>query len=159
MENLPGQELLNKATAETFNVEVGELIFAPNYLQAAAIVGLLFLLVLTLARLRRMYVDWSLKGSMTMVFLGFMLALVLEGFLILGGRTALTEFLGWKSAPKPIQKALDTGREKLVDVLGVTEEVPASLAKEEATYESVVDAIQSLPPETNAKVKKLICTP
>lgn len=150
------QELVQKVNMPTFNFTVGNLLFAPNYAQAAAVVFLLFLLVLTLARLRRMYVDWSLKGAFIMMFLGFFLALVLEGFLVLGGRTALTELLGWKNAPKPIGDALDVGRGQLVEVLGVTEEIPTTRAM---SVEDVLDDLQSLPQEDIDKIKALMCNP
>lgn len=151
------QELAKKTVSGVFDFQIGDLLFAPSYVQAGAIVFLLFLLVLTLARLRKMYVDWSLKGSFAMMFLGFMLAVILEGFLIIGGRTALTEFLGWRNAPKPIQTALDTGREKLVEVLGESvEEVPGASASEEDGF---LKAFQSLDEEEASRVKKMICTP
>ena len=98
--------------------------------KAVAIVGLLFLLVLTLAQVRRHYIDWSIKGALFGIFFGFLLALFLEGFLIIGGRTAVTELLGWENAPKPVQTAIDAGRMKLVDVLGIQDEIPQSIAQE-----------------------------
>jgi len=153
------QELVQRINAESVSFNVGNLLFAPTYIQALAIVFLLFLLVITFARLRRMYVDWSLKGALTMLFLGFMLALIIEGFLIIGGRTALTEVLGWKNAPQPIQTALDTGKEKLVDVLGVTKEIPSTEASEKASLQSVIDDFQNLTPMDSSKLKKIICTP
>ncbi len=153
------QQLAEKAANPGFSFKIGNLLFAPTYIHAAAIVFLLFLLVLTLARVRRMYVDWSFKGAAAMLFMGFMLALVIEGFLIIGGRTALTEILGWKSAPKPIQTALDTGRGKLIDVLGVTEEIPSSEASENPTLQSVIKGYQSLSSEEAESFKQMLCTP
>ena len=130
-----------------------------SYLHAAAIIFLLFLLVLTLARLRRVYVNWSLKGASAMMFLGFMLALILEGFLILGGRTMLTEILGWQNAPKPIQNALEAGRTRLIAVLGVTDEIPSSSAEEGPNLYEVITDYQSLPPDEALKFKTMICNP
>ena len=154
------QDLAKKTALERFDFQIGGLLFAPSYVQAGAIIFLLFLLVLTLARLRRMYVGWSLKGSFGMMFLGFMLAIVLEGFLIIGGRTALTEFLGWKNAPKPLQTAVDSGREKLVEVLGeTTEEVPDAYAGDLESKEGVIEAYQSLKSSEASEVKNLICSP
>ncbi len=153
------QNLTQKINTGSVSFNIGNLLFAPTYLQAFAIVFLLFMLVFSLARIRRLYVNWSLKGASTMLFMGFMLALVIEGFLIIGGRTALTEILGWKNAPKPIQTALDSGRERLVDVLGVTEEIPSSNASEGISMQSVIDDFQNLTPDEAGKLKKLICTP
>lgn len=84
-----------------------------DQLKAGAIVVLLFLLVLSLAQVRRHFVRWGAKGGLIGLFFGFLLALILEGFLLIGGKTALTEILGWKNPPKPVSVALDKGREAL----------------------------------------------
>src|SRR3989344_3611937 len=104
---------------ESIDLNFGGISFSPSLLQAGAIVALVFLLLLSVAQLRRHFIDWSVKGALFGIFIGFFLALILEGFLIIGGRTALTELLGWKSPPKPIANVLDAGRAKLVDVLGI----------------------------------------
>lgn len=130
--------------------------FGDNTWRVVAIVALLFLLVVVLAKMRRHYIDWSLKGAVFGIFLGFLLALVLEGFLIIGGRTAITEILGWQNAPKPLQVALDSGRNKLVEVLGITDEVPQSLAADPTSGEAI-ELLQSLDPTEIRKVKSLIC--
>ena len=138
---------------------VGNLNISTSYLQAGAIVVLLFLLVLSLASFRRHLLGWSIKGALFGLFFGFLLALIFEGFLVVGGRTALTELAGWKNAPQPIQAALDAGRAKLVQVLGVTEEVPQSVAKEDPTIEDAINLFQSLDPSESAKVRQMICKP
>lgn len=91
--------------------------------------------------------------------MGFLFALVLGGFLILGGRTFLTGVLGWKSAPKPILSVLDAGRAKLVNVLGVQDEVPSSTAREKSSSESVVSDFQSLTPDEAREARSSICEP
>lgn len=153
------QKILNQAILPRFDYQIGKVSFAPSYLQAGAIVFLLFLLVLTFARLRRLYVHWSLKGAFSMIFLGFLLAIVIEGFMIIGGRTMFTEILGWKNPPKPISHALDLGREKLVDVLGITDEIPSSNAQEKVSKEIIMEAIRNLSPNDSEEVKEVICNP
>lgn len=143
----------------TLNLNLGSIKFAPNYLQAGSIVVLLFLLVLTLAQLRQKFVHWSLKGSVVGIFFGFLLALILEGFLIVGGKTAVTEILGWKNAPKPVTVALDRGKEKLVNVLGVSDEIPSSYASTNPSADDAIVLLQSLDPSEMKKVKALICNP
>jgi len=130
-----------------------------SYLQAGAIIFLIFLLVLSLAQLRRHYVDMSFKGAVFGIFFGFLLALFLEGFLIIGGRTAITEVLGWKNAPKPLSVALDAGREKLIKVLGITDKIPSSNAQEVTSVDNAVSVLQSLNPADVKKVKALFCQP
>lgn len=144
---------------QTINVNLGGLSFSPSYIQAGAIVFLLFLLVLTLARVRRLYVNWNLSSAGSMIFIGFVLAVILEGFLLLGGRTMLTEILGWENAPKPLQNALVAGRAKMAEVLGVTEEIPDSYAEGMPDLYDVVTEFQSLNPEDAEKFRSMICVP
>lgn len=142
---------------DTFTIDLpGGFIMQPNYLQAGLIVFLVFLLVLTLGQLRHRMNSWTLKGTMPGIGFGFAIALILEGFLLIGGRTLFTEVLGWENAPKPISNVLDTGRERLVDVLGVTDPIPNSNASE-ASSEGVVLQYQSLTSKEASSVRELIC--
>ena len=151
------QQISEKVSVPVLNLKLGEFQFSPSYIQAGAIVFLLFLLVLTLARLRYMFVNWSLgKSGVAMLFWGFLLALILEGFLIIGGRTLFTEILGWENAPKPIVNILDAGRNKLVGVLGVTDEVPTLTAREDPTLYNVISDFQSLSPDEVEKARSII---
>ena len=150
---------LHEVFKQTIDLNFGNFSFSPSYIQAAGIVFLLFLLVLTLARVRRLYVKWNLSSATSMIFIGFILALILEGFLILGGRTMLTEVLGWKNAPKPIKNALVVGREKMIEVLGVTEEIPDSYAESVPNLYDVVTEFQSLNSEDAEKFRSMICVP
>ena len=150
-------EILNKS----FGVyKIKGIYVEHTYWQAATIVFLIFLMLFTLARLRFLYVHWNLgKSSLSMLFWGFLLALILEGFLILSGRTILTEILGWKNAPKPISTALDVGRGRLITVLGEQKEVPASLANEKPNASQVLENYNVLSEEDSQKVKQIICMP
>lgn len=94
-----------------------------------------------------------------MLFWGFLLALILEGFLIIGGRTLFTEILGWEKTPEPILNAVDSGRNRLVDILGVTDEVPTSTAGENPGPDDVISDFQSLSPDEAEKVYSIICQP
>ena len=142
---------------QRLNFNIGKVSLSPSYIQAGAIIFLLFLLILSFAQLRKHFVNWSLKGALFGIFFGFIFALFLEGFLIIGGRTALTELIGWKNAPKPIVNVLDAGRNKLVEVLGVADEIPSSVAKENIEALDIIDLFQSLNPQEAKKVKNLIC--
>lgn len=124
---------------------------APTYIQAGAIIILLFLLVLSLAQFRQHFVKWSMKGGLIGLFFGVLLTLILEGFLLISGHTAITGVLGWKTAPKPISTALDIGKEKLTDVLEVD--------SINSTSSDVITIMQSLPPGEIGKIKAIICTP
>lgn len=140
------QDLFQKVVLffKTFSV-------APTYIQAGAIIILLFLLVMSLAQFRHHFVKWSMKGGIVGLFFGVLLTLLLEGFLLVNGHTALTSLLGWKTAPKPISTALDIGKEKLTNVLGTETNNPTS--------SDAIKILQSLNPTEIKKVKTIICEP
>ena len=144
----------------TFSFNVGKLVFSPNYLQAALVVFLIFLLVFSMARLRHMYVHWSFKGATAYLFMGFLLAVVLEGFMLLGGRPLFTEIVGWEAAPKPLAAFINVGRERLVDVLGTQAEVPSSVASGgHSKVDELITQFQSLAPGDAQRARYLICEP
>ena len=136
---------------EDFVLIIQNFSFEPNYLQAGSIVVLIFLLIVSMANFRKHFVKWSLKGGFVGLFFGFVLALLLEGFLLVGGKTVVTELLGWKNAPKPIKNVLDLGKEKLVTVLGTS--------VENVGDKDIITSIQNLNPSEMNKIKDIICTP
>ena len=144
-----------------FNFDLGKFSFSSSYIQAGVVVVLLFILILMLAQLRRYFVDSSVKGSLFGLFFGFLLALILDRFLIIGGKTAITQVLGWKEAPKPIANLLEIGRDELVQVLGEQAEVriPDAVAKLNPTFNDAVVFFQSLNPSEAQKLKNFICKP
>lgn len=139
---------------QTFFGNIGNyfvnLYFSKNYLQAGAIIVLLFLLVISLAQFRHHFVKWSIKGGLVGLFFGILLTLILEGFLLVSGHTILTSVFGWKNPPKPFSTALDLGKEKLTNTLGVITE-PSS--------KDIISNMQSLNPDEIRKIKAIICTP
>jgi len=154
---MPILQLLNKSFG-VYNIK--GFYIEPTYWEAGAIVFLIFLLLLTLARVRYLYIHWSLgKNAFSLFFWGFLLALIIEGFFIIGGKTIVTEIIGWKNAPKPISTVLDFGREKLVDVLGVSEEISQSQAASTPSASTVVSDFQSLSASESQKAKEAICKP
>lgn len=138
--------------------EIGSFYFEPTWMTAFLIVLMLFLLIYTLARIRYLYIHWSAgKSGLAFLFWGFLLALIVEGFFIIGGRTILTEFLGWKNPPKPVGKALDIGREKLVDVLGVGDEIKESIAGENLSRQEILFEYENLSSMERTKLQEEIC--
>jgi len=150
------QKLLANITGY-FNFKLGNLSIPIPYWQAIGVVFLIFLLVVLMAKFRRHYVDWSLKGAVFGIFFGFLLALILEGFLIIGGRTALTSVIGWKNPPELVANALDIGRSKLVQVLGINTEIPSSFAKSTNTVQETVKILQNLNPTDSKTVRAIFC--
>src|SRR5260221_11210888 len=100
-------------------LHIGPVCIASNLWHAAAIIVLIFILVLVMGYMSRSFMSWLLSGAGIGLVVGFILALVLEGFLIVGGKTVITAALGWKNAPAPIQNVLATGHKQLLDVLNV----------------------------------------
>jgi phosphoglycerol transferase MdoB-like AlkP superfamily enzyme len=141
-----------------FDFNLGGFSLPIQYWQAIAVVVLLFLLVFLMAKFRRHYVDWSLKGAVFGIFFGFLLALILEGFLIIGGKTALTSVLGWKNPPKTVANVLDLGRDKLIQVLGInTTQIPSSFAKSDTTIQDTIEILQNLNPTDTKTIKAIFC--
>jgi hypothetical protein len=138
-----------KILTPRFNLNIGKFSLPVPYFEAFLVILLVFVLVLSFAQFRRHTVNWSLKGIVFGTFFGFMLALIIEGFLIVNGGTILTSILGWKNAPAPISIALDAGRNQLIQVLGVSAQNP--------TITGVTQVIQSLNPTDINKIKTILC--
>jgi len=136
----------------------GGLRFELTYFLAVAMGVLIFLLVLMLGQLRHRFAHWQMSGVVPGIAFGFAMALILEGIFILGGRTIITEVLGWENAPKPITVALDAGRNRLVRVLGVTDEIPSSLAEDDRAIQGVLRFYSRLTPEEEKELEAIICT-
>ena len=90
--------------------------------QVIAIILLIFLLVIVMASVRRHFLEFTVRGAGMGILLGFLLALVIEGLFLIGGRTILISTLGWKNAPKPIANGLETIRGEFIKVLGESDE-------------------------------------
>jgi hypothetical protein len=119
------------------------------YFEAFLVVLLIFVLILSFAQFRRHTVNWSLKGIVFGTFFGFMLALIIEGFLIVQGGTIITGILGWKNAPAPISIALDAGRAKLTQVLGANVQT--------TNVNNAIQILQNLNPNDVKNVKAILC--
>ncbi len=100
-------------------LHLGNITIAPNIWQAAAVLALIFALVLILAYMSRNFLQWSLGGFGIGVLIGFILAIILEGFLLIGGKTVVINLLKWKNAPPQVQQVLNDGHVKLLEALSV----------------------------------------
>lgn len=138
-------------------LQIGHITVSPGVLQAGVIILLVFLLLLVMARITRTYISWYTSGWYIWVGLGFLAAIIIEGFFVVSGSTVFTAVLGWKGAPKPIQVAVDAGRTKLIDVLGA-QDIKAP-EKEPATSQSVVADFESLDYTGRNEANKAICNP
>ena len=133
----------------TVREQVGNVSFSPGIVQAGVIVILIFFLLLVMARITRTYIGWYTSGWYIWVILGFLFAVVIEGFFVVSGSTLFTSILGWRHAPKPLQSALDTGRGKLLNVLGAQDEV--------RTASFVLTTYEKLDSTSRFEVESAIC--
>ena len=157
MNRLPVFDLLNK-TIKTF--KIGNLNINATYWEAAVILVLLFLLVFTFARMRYMYVHWSMgKHAFAMLFWGIVLTIIVEGFLMLTGRTIFTEILGLKHIPKPFGTFLNIGRDRLVNVLGEESEIPSSYAESKLNSDQMYSLYIKMDAAETQKLQSIICQP
>ncbi len=152
------QELQNKLTQTLgeFNL-LGGVVFSPTYLHAGIVVLCLFLFIFTFGLIQRHQTQLTMKGIMPGIALGFTLALLIEAVLLVGGKTAITELLGWKNAPKPISNAIEISRSRFVEVLGVNSSIPEGKAQEKFSAEELIQRYEELPDSEKENLKKLIC--
>lgn len=156
----PQVQFVLEKLLHTYDIPLpGGLNFSPNLLQALLMVVLIFLLIYTLGHLRHTYVDWSVKGILPGLTFGFVLAILVEGLFLIGGKTLFTELIGWKNAPKPISNVLDASREKIVSVLGVQDQIPSSQAKAPPSSRSILNEYKELKEIDQTEVKKELCNP
>ncbi|SRR5258708_4989365 len=101
------------------NLHIGKVVISSNIWQAGLIIILVFVLILVLAYMSRNFLEWSLSGFGIGLVIGFILAIVLEGFLLIGGKTVITGLLSWKTAPPIVANVLNSGHQRLLDVLNV----------------------------------------
>lgn len=99
------------------NLHLGAIKINPSVSFVVIFVLLLFFLVLTLAEVRRHFMNWSFRGSFYGFFLGFALAIVIEAFFVLGQRDMLTSFLNINNLPKPFSALVGNLRNTAVEQL------------------------------------------
>lgn len=130
-----------------------------NQFLAAAVALLVFLFFVAVALLRHQSMKDSIKTTSSGILIGFLFAIVVEGFLVLSGRTFITEMLAWENPPKPIAGVINKGRERLTNVLGTSVEIDSTNADSGPTIQSVIEDYLSLPPDQADQIKASICRP
>ncbi len=144
---------------KSLNFKLGRFDLTFSYWQLALIALLIFLLFLSLARVRHLFLHWSFgKNSLSFFFWGFLAALILEGILVLVGRTAFTESVG-KNLPKPVAGLVETAGEQLTKVLGEKTQVEMTKANGVENAENFIKAFLVLPSDQKKQVKEKICSP
>ena len=145
--------------------------FGESSLRTLFILAGVFLLLVLLGLTRKHLLGYSFKGGYAGFGLGVIFTLVIEILLLLGGRTLLTESLGWKDAPPALTETFDRGKEEVAKDLGVEKasdlEIGFSTASDSASSqrenfdnaESFLSSYQKLTPLEAGKVKSRVCAP
>ena len=94
-----------------------------------------------------------------MLFWGVVLAIIMEGFFILSGRTIFTEILGMKNVPKPFSTVLNISRQKVVNVLGTENAVPDTGAKSKLDSGQMYSLYKNMDKSEAQKLRQDICYP
>lgn len=152
------QELQSRLsqTLGEFNLP-GGFVFSPTYLQAGVVVLCLFLFIFAFGLMQRHQTQLTMKGIVPGIALGFTLALLIEAILLVGGKTVITELLGWKDAPKPISSAIEISRSHFVEVLGVNSSVPEGNAQNKLGTDGIMQSYEELSEKEKKSLQKLIC--
>lgn len=130
-----------------------------NRLEVVMVVVLLFVLVLTFGQLRHRLVHWHMKGIVPGVALGMIITLIIQGALLMLGGNLLKNALGWQGAPRPVAVAIETGKEKLVEVLSDTDEIiiETSDDRQKATIGGIMESYGDLTSEEQISLQSLVC--
>ena len=94
-----------------------------------------------------------------MLFWGVILTIIMEGFLMLTGRTIFTEIIGMKNVPKPFSTVLNIGREKLVNVMGAQSTIPDMSAAGNLNSDHMYSLYTKMDSVESQKLQKIICKP
>ena len=127
--------------------------------QKAFFIGLgIFLFLLLFAFTRHHMLSWSIRGAWFGIVLGIVVALAVEAFLLVGGRTLVVEAIKNERTPKSVRVFLQENLTELAQSLA-GEPKTLSAAEEATGAADVVLEFQRLPPLERQKARQLICTP
>ncbi|MBI4058882.1 hypothetical protein HY404_01425 [Candidatus Microgenomates bacterium] len=130
---------------------------APQLKQAVLIIGGIFLVALLLGVTRHHMLEWSIKGAGFGILLGVVLTLVVEGFLLVGGRTAVAEVLRNKNTPVAIRSFIQDNMMQLAQAIGSPPQVLNAATS--ATSGEVVENFNNLSVKEQSKARTQICAP
>lgn len=139
-----------------FLVNFGSFV-SPQY-QQALIIGIgVFLIILLLGVTRRHMLNWSIKGAWFGVVFGIVVTLLVQGLLLVGGKTAVVEVVRNEKTPKNVRVFL---QENITELAQSLASEPKTLgAQEELNFQDFIDGFSTLPKKDQQKVKNLICEP
>lgn len=129
-----------------------------NTVQATFIIIVVFLFALLLGVARHHMLAWSIKGAWFGIFFGILLTLLVEAFLLVGGRTALVETLNNEKIPKTVRNTIREGTREISNSLN--NEIPMLSAQDQQDpTKNVISLFSSLKREDQQTVERAICLP
>lgn len=131
----------------------------PGILQVALIGTGVFLFTLLLGLARHHMLAWSIKGAWFGFLLGMVLLLILEGFLLVGGKTAISELVKNKRTPENVRVFLEKNMTELAQSLSNNPKALGASTKSGNPSASFVSQFENLPRGEQDAVKEEICQP
>lgn len=126
--------------------------------QAMLIIIGVFLFTLVLGLARHHMLVWSIKGAGFGIVMGAILMLILEGILLVGGKTAVGEIVKNNSTPDNVRVFLQKNMSELASQIGAE---PGTLgaASEKIDPEVVISEFKNLESLEQKAVQEAICKP
>lgn len=121
------------------------------------IIGVFFVTLL-LGLTRHHMLSWSMKGAGFGVVAGMLLTLVLEGLLLVGGKTAVAEIVRNESAPPAVRVFLQKNMSELADLIG-PESTTLGTASVKGVPEGLVTEYKKLTSQEQTQVRNAVCAP
>lgn len=124
--------------------------------QLAAIIIGVFLILLVLALARHHMLTWSMKGAKFGVFLGIILTLALEGFLLVAGKTTFAEIVKSNNVPPAVSTFLS---ENMSDLAGQIGGEPGALGASTGVRETstIISDFKNLGAVDKERVQEAVC--
>lgn len=124
--------------------------------QLIAIIIGIFLILLVLALARHHMLSWSMKGAKFGIFLGIVLTLALEGFLLVAGKTTFAEIVKSNNVPPAVRTFLS---ENMSDLAGQIGGEPGTLGASTELRETsvIINDFKNLGAVDKERVQEAVC--
>lgn len=133
---------------------------APSVKQIGIIALGIFFFLLLFGLARHHMLEWSLKGAYFGIFLGIILTLVIEAFLLVGGRTLIVAAVKNEKTPQVVRIFLQKNMMELAESLaGEPKTLGAAGEQKTLSPNEVVNNFSLLSPNDQSRVQQRICAP
>lgn len=131
--------------------------FGP-YLKIILIVALVFLLVLVMARTRKIFIEHALHGGIFGIVIGILLMLIIDLIILAGlaDKSKLQKITSGEAGPEIMKEIAFSGMTNLSRVLGSQTIIRP---RKVSTAQELINDFLGLPDEEATKVRDLLCPP